>query len=278
MDRLRRLNEKLFNRNVRHLDRSVRRPDEVERVRGPRHRSAPPTPTHGVGQPGPLRSAERRLLRFDLPVVPEETDYFVSSRTRSRTETARTIQEADPAERAVSERDPAERAVGERGLLSSTASFIARSSQLAIGFLQGVLSVLARLLTLLDPVVAALNRARYPRETIAFLLGSLLILLAAGLYHHNLAMKLAAEDRRHEHKMELKMLELLHTCPSTGTNVSNVLQTGPRQMRLERHVSSPEELCALVAKVPSLRFGVVNLSTLVSVSSFRGAQCLQRLC
>ena len=101
-------------------------------------------------------------------MVPE-TD-FVSSRTRSRTESRCTTQEADPDERAV----------GETGLLSSAASFMARSSQLATGFLQGVLDVLAKLLTFLDPVVSSLNRALYPRETIAFLLVSLLILLHRG--------------------------------------------------------------------------------------------------
>jgi len=181
MDRLRWLNEKLFNRNVRHLDPGVRRPDEVERVTGPRHRSAPPTPTRGVGRPGLVLSAEPRLLRFDLPVVPE-TD-VVSGRTRSRTETTRTTQEADHAE--VS---PTTSAAPADGLLSSA---VARSSQLATGFLQGVLTVLAKLPTLLDPVVASLNRATYPRETIAFLLVSLLLLLAAGLRHHDLASELA---------------------------------------------------------------------------------------
>ena len=101
--------------------------------------------------------------------------------------------------------------------------------------------MLGQLLSFLDPVVASLNRARYPRETIVFLLVSLFILLAGGLHHHDLTMKLAAEERAHEHKMELTMLELMHSCPSTGANVSNELQVGVRQLRLEHRISSPEE-------------------------------------
>jgi len=125
----------------------------------------------------------------------------------------------------------------------------AAASRLAVGFLQGVLGVLRQLLSFLDPVVASLNRARYPRETIVFLLGSLLILLAAGLFHHDLTLQLAAAEKKHEHEMrlnekahehmmQLKMLELMHMCSPAGFNVSNVLQAGSTEVRLEGHISS----------------------------------------
>eukprot|EP00966_Prymnesium_polylepis_P154083 3558159-Prymnesium_polylepis.1 len=140
----------------------------------------------------------------------------------------------------------------EGGRLQWVGAMAASASRLAIGFLQGVLNVLGQLLSFLDPVVASLNRARYPRETIVFLLVSLFILLAAGLHHHGLTLKLADEEKRREHEIRLEerrheqlmqkaMLELMHTCSPIGTNVSNVLQAGSTQLRLDGRISSPKE-------------------------------------
>ena len=89
----------------------------------------------------------------------------------------------------------------------------------------------------------ALNQARYPRETVAFLLGSLLILAAAALYHRGQSLALTTAEQRHEQAMQLKMLELLHRCPASGTNESSVLQIGSSVLHLEHEhgVSSPPE-------------------------------------
>lgn len=164
-------------------------------------------------------------LRSAIRSVPEKDN--VSSRTRARTTANR-------------EGAPPDAGKGGDGS-QQVEGMAALASRHAVGFLQGALDVLGQLLSFLDPVVASLNRARHPKETIVFLLASLFILLAFGLCHYGLTLKLAAEERRHEHRMELTMLELTHSCPSTGTNVSNVLQVGPRQLRLERRISSPDE-------------------------------------
>jgi len=224
--RLYALNRRLFEREPP-LEPRLRRPDEVGRASGTR--SAPPTPTRGLsGQDQPGRVVmDGASLRTALAMIPETEK--VSGRTRSRM--AAGFRDAAP---------PPPPAPPPAPPPNHYQQLAASTSRLAGAFLWGLLDVLKYLVSLLQPVVNALNQARYPRETVAFLLGSLLILAAAALYHRGQSLALAMVEQRHEHAIQLKMLDYLHKCPASGTNESSVLRMGSSVVHLEHGVSSPE--------------------------------------
>jgi len=219
--RLYALNRRLFEREPP-LQPRLRRPDEVGRASGTR--SAPPTPTRGLsGLDPPVRVVmDGASLRTALGMIPETEQ--VLGRTRSRT--AAGFRDAAPPPPPAPPTQP-------------LAQLAASTSRLAVSFLWGLLDVLKYLVSLLRSVVNALNEARYPRETVSFLLGSLIILAAAALYHRGQSLALTMSEQQHEQAMQLRMLELLHRCPASGQNESSVLRMGTSVVHLEHGVSSP---------------------------------------